>query len=68
VPLALFSFNVGVECGQLAFIAAVAGCVGITRRMRVLDPLERLALRAAPAAIGTLAAFWLFERLVRFAS
>jgi hydrogenase/urease accessory protein HupE len=68
VPLALFAFNVGVELGQLAFIAAVLGVVAVVRRVPVLASLERRALPAAAYAIGILAAFWFFERLAGFRS
>jgi hydrogenase/urease accessory protein HupE len=66
IPLALLAFNVGVECGQLAFVGAVLGVLAATRRVRLGVRVERHALRLAPYAIGTLAAFWLFERLARF--
>lgn len=66
VPLALFSFNVGVEAGQLAFVATVLGLGAATRRLRVASHLRRHAVGVAPYAIGTLATFWLFDRLARF--
>ena len=67
IPLALFAFNVGVECGQLAFVAAVLGAASaLARRVGCRPTLERYALRPAPYAIGTLAAFWFFERLAGF--
>jgi hydrogenase/urease accessory protein HupE len=66
IPLALFSFNVGVELGQLAFIAAVLGTVAVAGRLEFTASIEKYALRAAPLAIGSLAAFWFFERLASF--
>jgi hydrogenase/urease accessory protein HupE len=66
IPLALFAFNAGVEIGQLAFIAAVLGAVTLAKRTRVLSSLERHALPVTAYAIGTLAAFWFFERLAGF--
>jgi hypothetical protein len=66
VPLALLSFNVGVEIGQLAFIAFVLGLAGLARRVHATAALAHGAERAAPFAIGTLAAFWFFERLSGF--
>jgi hydrogenase/urease accessory protein HupE len=66
IPLALFAFNVGVECGQLAFVAVVLGMLALLRRTRAGVRVGGHALRVAPYAIGTLAAFWLFERLTRF--
>jgi hydrogenase/urease accessory protein HupE len=65
VPLALFAFNVGVELGQLAFIAAVLPLVALARRIR-RPGFERHALPLTARAIGVLAAFWFFERLAGF--
>jgi hydrogenase/urease accessory protein HupE len=67
IPLALFAFNLGVELGQLAFIAAVLGALALARRTRVLSGLGRHALPVTASAIGVLAAFWFFERLAGFA-
>jgi hypothetical protein len=66
IPQALLAFNVGVECGQLAFVLALFGVVAIVKGLRVGARAERYARRAAPYAIGTLAAFWFFDRLTRF--
>jgi hydrogenase/urease accessory protein HupE len=66
VPLALFAFNLGVELGQLAFIALVLGTLALAKRTRVLRGLERHALPLAAWPIGILAAFWFFERLAGF--
>jgi hydrogenase/urease accessory protein HupE len=63
IPLALLAFNVGVECGQLAFVAAVLGMVAVARWLGL--HVERQVPRIAPYAIGSLAAFWFFERLAR---
>ena len=61
IPLALFSFNAGIEVGQLGFVAAVLA-VGAAARRASGDRLA--ALRLAPAyVIGSASAFWLFERL-----
>jgi len=68
VPLALFAFNAGVELGQLAFVAAVSTALRLARRIDLSPAAERFALRAASYAIGTLAAFWFFERLAGFVS
>lgn len=66
IPLALLSFNVGVEGGQLLFVAFVLGAVALARRLRLAPRLQRYALHAAPYAIGTLSTFWFFQRLARF--
>ena len=61
IPLALLFFNLGVEAGQLAFIAAVF-CLGVLlRRLR-----GRWLELFPPYAIGTVAMFWVFQRVVAF--
>jgi hydrogenase/urease accessory protein HupE len=67
IPLALFAFNVGVELGQLAFIAALLGAVALARRAPRLSRLARPARQLTAHAIGSLAAFWFFERIAAFA-
>ncbi len=66
IPIALFSFNVGVEYGQLVFVTLVLGLIGLARRIPIAAATARYAMRAAPYAIGALAAFWLFDRVARF--
>jgi len=66
IPLALLAFNVGVEVGQLAFIAAVLGAMAIVRRIDFGGVAPRYLPPTAPYAIGSLAAFWFFERLAIF--
>jgi hydrogenase/urease accessory protein HupE len=61
IPLALLLFNVGVEIGQLLFIGAVLLLTAVGRH--VVQALPRWSHAVTPYAIGTLAAFWLFERL-----
>ncbi|WP_217626429.1 HupE/UreJ family protein [Alloyangia pacifica] len=60
IPLALLFFNVGVELGQLAFIGVLLVLVAVLRR---LVALPRAAPVAAAYGIGTIATFWVFERL-----
>lgn len=64
-PLALFLFNLGVEIGQLVFIAAASLVILGLRRLRARLPFDTTALaRLAPAyVIGGLSAFWLIDRL-----
>jgi hydrogenase/urease accessory protein HupE len=66
IPLALFTFNVGVEIGQLAFIGVVLGVIALARRIKVSTIFDRYALPAATYTIGALAAFWFIERLAAF--
>ncbi len=61
IPAALFAFNVGIEIGQLAFVAVVVAASWALARLARRLPAS---LSSAPAyAIGSLAAFWFFERL-----
>ena len=66
IPLALFAFNVGVEIGQLAFIAVVVAALTVVRRVRIPDRLWRPARPVATYAIGGVAAFWFVERVAGF--
>ena len=66
VPLALFAFNVGVELGQLLFIAAVLATLAVMKRLPLPPPFVRHAMPVAAYTIGTLAAFWFLERLTGF--
>jgi hydrogenase/urease accessory protein HupE len=74
VPLALLTFNVGVEVGQLLFIALVVGVLSfvtrILRRGRVGDhgPWHTEALIRTPVAylVGSTAAFWVVQRVAAF--
>jgi len=74
VPLALLFFNVGVEVGQLVFIAAVVAVFSVLTRllrkqgMRDHGPWHAEALIRTPAAyaIGSIAAFWTVQRVVGF--
>lgn len=60
IPLALLSFNVGVEAGQLLFVAVVLGLLWAAARTLSTTPTW---LRQVPGyAIGSLAAFWFIER------
>ena len=66
VPLALFTFNVGVETGQLLFIAVVLSLMALLRRLPLTAP--KGAWQLLPYAIGSVAAFWTIERVMSFAS
>lgn len=73
IPVALLFFNLGVEIGQLAFVAAILTAAGLFRAAMALrfDPslvqvaANRLDVIAA-YVIGTVAAFWLIERTSAF--
>lgn len=60
IPLALLSFNIGVEIGQLLFIGAILAVAASARR---IFALPRRAPLAAAYAIGIVASFWCVSRL-----
>lgn len=62
VPLALLFFNVGVELGQLLFIAAVFGFAWLVKSTAVRSPPGWQ--RAVAYGIGSVAAFWVVERTI----
>ena len=64
VPLALFMFNVGVETGQLLFIAVVVSLMALLRRLPLTAPQG--AWRVLPYSIGSVAAFWTIDRVMSF--
>jgi hypothetical protein len=74
IPLSLAFFNVGVEVGQLIFVAAVFlffSAVKQTMGRRALTSLSLfwpgdIITRTASYVIGTIAAFWLIERTYDF--
>jgi len=60
IPLALFSFNVGIELGQLAFVALVLLLRLLLRPVIVHGP--GWLVRVPVYGIGGLAAYWCIER------
>ncbi len=68
IPMALLFFNVGVEIGQLFFIACVFIALALVRKgMRSIDLARPAWARAVPPyVIGSLAAFWTLQRLAVF--
>jgi HupE / UreJ protein len=62
IPPALLCFNVGVELGQLMFVAVWFAVLGMLRRLACKLPTSLLP---APAyALGIAGAWWFVERLV----
>jgi hydrogenase/urease accessory protein HupE len=74
IPLALLFFNVGVEVGQLLFIAAVVAVLSLlTRTFRKggtteHGPWHSETMIRTPVAymVGSVAAFWVVQRVVAF--
>ena len=64
IPIALLTFNVGVEIGQLIFVAVVLVATAALTRLR---PMRRAwTPYVAPYAIGAVAMFWVIERVGAF--
>jgi hypothetical protein len=68
IPVALLFFNVGVEVGQLLFIAAVFAVIALARHAsrHFSIPQPPWAWRIPPYAIGTIAMFWVIQRVTAF--
>ena len=65
IPLALLFFNIGVEIGQLLFVAVLLAGAWLVRRFAGRVD-ARIAVVLPAYAIGGLASFWLVERVVAF--
>ena len=63
IPASLFLFNLGVEIGQLLFVALVWALLRLASRLRWPAATPRLAWTTASYAIGSFAMFWFLERL-----
>lgn len=61
---ALLSFNIGVELGQLTFVAGVLVVIFFCRHY--LLKLPKWTQKIPAYCVGTLASFWLIERLMWF--
>jgi HupE / UreJ protein len=62
IPLALLMFNVGVEIGQLVFVALI---LALVRAFKVIEVHWPRPVEFFPAyAIGSLGAFWMIQRTV----
>ncbi len=61
IPMALFSFSVGIEVGQLSFIVMILVLQAAWSKIPVPQLLKKPVW--AVYAIGSLSAFWFFERL-----
>lgn len=62
VPMALLTFNVGVEIGQLVIIGACLAAIALIARF--LPRALRGATLAATYAIGSTAGYWFIQRLL----
>lgn len=60
IPLALLTFNLGIEIGQLGFVIVVLLLARVARPLLASLPLR--AVRIPAYAIGCVAAFWFWSR------
>lgn len=64
IPIALLFFNLGVEAGQLLFVGGVLALVASIRVLRL--SLPTWSNLVPPYAIGTVAMFWVIQRVASF--
>ncbi|HSW14745.1 MAG TPA: HupE/UreJ family protein [Solimonas sp.] len=63
IPLALLAFNLGIELGQLLLVTVLLLLAGLLRRLPGGWGERAVAVRVLPVyLIGSLAAYWCFER------
>jgi hydrogenase/urease accessory protein HupE len=65
ITLALIFFNIGVELGQLMFVASVVLVAWLLRRLKYVRFMQSVEMFVV-YAIGGLSAFWVFERVSTF--
>lgn len=64
IPLALLTFNIGVEAGQILFVLAVIALLHVFKRF-ASRPV-RWAMPAAAYGIGGMSAYWVIDRVSGF--
>jgi len=64
ITVSLLGFNAGVEIGQIIFVMAILILVKVIKN--IFDEIPKWIPSAAVYSIGTLASFWLIERVVGF--
>jgi len=64
IPTALCFFSIGVETGHFLFIGVVLSLIALARRAKL--PARPWAQLIPPYAIGTVAMFWVIQRIAAF--
>lgn len=64
IPEALLFFSVGVEAGHFLFIGVVLTLIALAPRLKL--PIPQWAELVPPYAIGTVAMFWVIQRIAAF--
>lgn len=62
IPLALFSFNVGVEVGQIMFVIPIYALLSLLGKTKSIILIEKSIVYV----IGSVSSFWLIDRLLLF--
>lgn len=65
LPVALLAFNLGIELGQLLFVAACLAFALLLRRLIRMEPEARPIVLPVAYMSGSIAAMWFIERLAR---
>ena len=60
LAVALFSFNIGVELGQLAIVVVMFPVIFLLRQQSFYQPIK---LRLGSAVIGVIASLWIVDRV-----
>jgi len=64
IPTALAFFSMGVEVGHFLFIGSMLTLIAMVKRIRI--PVPRWGELIAPYTIGSLAMFWVIQRIAAF--
>lgn len=64
IPIALLMFNLGVEAGQIMFLAVALLAKVLILKLSI--PWPEWSWKVLPYAIGSLAAFWVLQRTLSF--
>jgi hydrogenase/urease accessory protein HupE len=64
IPSALLFFNVGVEFGQILFILCILSLIWIIKKTKISIPKKAVFIPVY--AIGSIASYWLIERVLGF--
>ena len=69
IPIALLFFNIGVELGQIAFVVAILALFWIGAAVVPAlkkDVVQRGFQKATVYVVGSIAAYWMFDRIHGF--
>lgn len=64
ISMALLFFSIGVETGHFLFIGVVLSLIALARRLKL--PAPQWAQVVPPYAIGSVATFWVIQRIAAF--